>query len=109
MRMNWTKLNEKYDPGKVQKITENVEHIYGTTLMAALALPGCLLLIHQGDGRIDVFYGDGRVEQPVPWDIRCEDTTTTSMCDADVTSSIRHKIINLRETPVVACYLAVME
>ena len=31
----WTKLNEKYDPGKVQKITENVEHIYGTTLMAA--------------------------------------------------------------------------
>ena len=101
----WTKLNEKYDPGKVQKITENVEHIYGTTLMAALALPGCLLIIHQGDGRIDVFYGDGRVEQPVPWDIRCQDTTTTSMCDADVTSSIRHKIINLRETPVVACYL----
>lgn len=101
----WTKLNEKYDPDKVQRITENVEHIYGTTLMAALALPGCLLLIHQGDGRIDVFYRDGRVDQPVPWDVRCEDTATTSMCDTDVTTSIRHKIINLRETPVVACYL----
>ena len=73
--------------------------------MAALALPECLLLIHQGDGRIDVFYGDGSVDQPVPWDARCEDTTTTSMCDSDVTSSIRHKVINLRDTPVVACYL----
>ena len=101
----WAKLNEKYGPDKVQKIADNVEHIYGTTLMAALALPECLLLIHQGDGRIDVFYGDGSVDQPVPWDARCEDTTTTSMCDSDVTSSIRHKVINLRDTPVVACYL----
>ena len=98
-------LITKYGPDKAEKVIANVEHIYGTTLLAALMLPECLLLIHQGDGRINVFYADGKVDQPVPWDVRCEDTATTSMCDVDVTSSIRHKFINLSETPVLACYL----
>lgn len=98
-------LTDKYGPDKVQVITENVEHIYGTTLMAAAAFAQCLLLIHQGDGRIDVFYEDGTVDQPVPWDERCQENMTTSMCDGDVTTSIRHIILDLSEKKVIACFL----
>jgi len=89
----------EYENGK------NPTHIYGTTLMAALRLPKCLILIHQGDGRCDVFYADGSVDQPIPWDKRCEGTTTTSLCDEDATGSFRSCVINLDENPIMACYL----
>lgn len=102
------------NPPSVEEMGENAEecedpkkrpHIYGTTLMAALWLPKCLILIHQGDGRCDVFYEDGSVDQPIPWDDRCEDTTTTSLCDEDVSNSFRSCAINLEQKPVMACYL----
>lgn len=83
----------------------NVSHIYGTTLMAALQFADCLLLLHQGDGRCDVFFADGTVEQPIPWDERCEDTAVTSMCDKDVADSIRSCLIDLKDKEVIACYL----
>lgn len=89
----------EYQKGK------DVTHIYGTTVIAALCLPGCLILMQQGDGRCDVFFSDGTVKQPIPWDVRCEDTTTTSMCDEDVAERFRTHIINLKENPVAACYL----
>ena len=92
---------EKYK----EKAEEHIPHIYGTTLMAALQLSGCLLLLHQGDGRCDVFYADGSVDQPIPWDARCEDTAVTSMCDSDATDSIRSCVIDLTEKEVIACYL----
>jgi hypothetical protein len=84
---------------------ENLTHIYGTTLIAALQLPKCLILIHQGDGRCDVFYEDGTIDQPIPWDSRCEDTATTSLCDDDAAEGFRHCVLNLVEKPVIACYL----
>lgn len=89
----------KYEGGK------NVAHIYGTTLIAALQLSKCLVLIQQGDGRCNVFYTDGSIGQPIPWDARCEDTTTTSLCDADVADSFRSCVIDLGDKPVMACYL----
>lgn len=84
---------------------KSLAHIYGTTLIAALQMPKCLLLLHQGDGRCDVFYPDGSVEQPVPWDARCEDAVTTSLCDEDAADSFRSCVINLEKRPVMACYL----
>jgi hypothetical protein len=84
---------------------DRIEHIYGTTLIAALWLPKCLILLQQGDGRCDVFYGDGSVDQPIPWDKRCQDFTTTSLCDEDVAVSFRSSVINLEKKPVIACYL----
>lgn len=83
----------------------NTAHIYGTTLIASLQLPKCLILVHQGDGRCEVLYTDGSVEQPIPWDARCEDTATTSLCDEDAADSLRGCVINLEEHPVMACYL----
>lgn len=80
-------------------------HVYGTTLIAALMLPGYLLLIQQGDGRCDVFYEDGTVDQPIPWDERCHENVTTSMCDEDAPASIRSRVISLKDKKVIACYL----
>lgn len=93
------KYAEKYRNG------ENLTHIYGTTMIAALQFSDYLILIQQGDGRCDVFYSNGNVAQPIPWDARCQGNITTSMCDEDVANGIRWTIIDLDEEDVVACYL----
>lgn len=98
-------LESKYDENRINEISQNILHIYGTTMMAALQLPKCAVLLHQGDGRLNVVFDDGSIEQPVPWDARCEDATTTSMCDEDVATSIRSKILNLDERKVVGYLL----
>ena len=82
-----------------------LEHLYGTTLIAALKVSHYFVLIQQGDGRCDVFYDDGSVEQPIPWDDRCKGSITTSMCDEDVFRSIRSTVIDTEEKKVVACYI----
>lgn len=98
-------------PGELDMLPESLRtpealpHIYGTTLMAALYLPPALLLLQQGDGRCEVFYADGSMDQPVPWDSRCEGNVTTSLCDPDAALSFRSRLLDLRETPVIACYL----
>lgn len=91
--------------GPLYQAGEHLAHVYGTTLIAGLWLPGHLILLQQGDGRCDVFYADGTVEQPIPWDDRCFENVTTSMCDDDVFSRIRHCVIPLRDRPVAACYM----
>ena len=96
----------------------NPSSIYGTTLIAALwLLNKYLIIIHQGDGRCDVFFDDGEVKQPVPWDPRCMGTAVTSMCDEDAANRIRCCVINLlsetgkeyqeseKQKKVIACYL----
>lgn len=83
---------------------EEIPKIYGTTLIAALRLPKCMVLLQQGDGRCDVFYADGSVDQPIPWDDRCEGNVTTSLCDEDAFTSVRHCVLDLEQKPVVACY-----
>lgn len=84
---------------------KRLAHIYGTTLIAALWLPTHLILIQQGDGHCEIFYKDGNVDQPVPQDDRCFENVTTSMCDADVSTRIRHYIISLEQQPVIACFI----
>ena len=83
----------------------NISHIYGTTLIAGLMLPECLIVVHQGDGRCEVFYKDGTVDQPVPWDRRCMGTGTTSLCDSDASVSFRSILINTSVRPVAACFM----
>ena len=82
-----------------------IPHMYGATLIAALWLPPALMLLQQGDGRCEVLFADGAIEQPIPWDSRCEGNVTTSLCDPDATVSFRSRILDLRQTPVAACYL----
>lgn len=84
---------------------EMLDHIYGTTLIAGLWVGDVLVLIQQGDGRCVVFYDDGSVEQPIPWDDRCFENETTSMCDSDAAESIRHCVIDTARKRVAACYM----
>ncbi len=93
------KMESTYQSG------ERLEHIFGTTLIAALWLPEFLILLHQGDGRCDVFYDDGSVDQPIPWDNRCYENVTTSLCDTDSADAVRTCVIDLNFKRVVACYL----
>lgn len=88
---------EQYDKG------DRIEHIYGTTLICGLATDRYLLLIQQGDGRCDVFYGDGSVDQPIPWDDKCFANITTSLCDTDAIQRCRYSVIDRSEADVVAC------
>lgn len=84
---------------------QHIPQIYGTTLIGALWLPRCLILIQQGDGRCCIFYGDGSCEEPVPWDDRCEGNRTSSVCDEDAAERMRYCVIDLEEKQVAACYL----
>lgn len=104
-RNNPPTLEEMEECAAEYQSGKNPAHIYGTTLIAALRMPGCLILLHQGDGRCDVFYEDGSVNQPIPWDSRCEDTVVTSLCDEDAAESFRSCVINISEKPIIACYL----
>lgn len=104
-KMEPPSLEEKNEYAYECENEQNIAHIYGTTLIAALQIPGGMILLQQGDGRCEVFYEDGTVDQPIPWDWRCENTTTTSLCDEDAAECFRSCVINLREKPIIACYL----
>ena len=88
---------ERYDRG------ENLEHIYGTTLIAGLRTEKYLLLLQQGDGRCDVFDAAGNVTQPIPWDERCFANVTTSLCEEDAVQSFRYCVIDMEKNPPAAC------
>ena len=85
---------------------EMLPHIYGTTLIAAILTDTFLLVLHQGDGRCILVHKDGTIDQPVPWDDRCEGNMTTSLCDKDAIESCRYLLLNQRANPVIACYVA---
>ncbi len=85
---------------------EHLAHIYGATLIAGILIDNrCLVLLQQGDGRCNVFYEDGSVDQPIPWDDRCYENVTTSMCDLDTAYAIRHCVIDTKQKGVLACYV----
>lgn len=101
-----TELLMAGDMAELYRKGNKLLHIYGTTLIAALLVNDYLILIQQGDGRCDVFYEDGTVNQPIPWDDRCFENETTSLCDSDVVTSIRHCIISVKNNKPIACFLS---
>ncbi len=79
-------------------------HMYGATLIAMLKTDKYLLLLQQGDGRCTVVHADGTMDQPIPWDPRCQGRFTTSLCDPDAADSGRVRVIDLAADPIIACY-----
>ncbi len=90
---------ESYQSGQL------LTHVYGSTLIAALMLPERIILLQQGDGRCCVLYGDGAMDQPIPWDDRCFENLTTSLCDTDAAESFRSAVLLPEDRPVAACWL----
>ena len=92
---------------KIDQISDDeILHFYGATLIAALWLPNMLVLLQQGDGRCDVFYSDGVIDQPIPWDSRCVNNSTTSLCDYDASVRFRSRVIDTQSNRVIGCFLA---
>lgn len=79
-------------------------HIYGCTLIAAMVTDRYLLVLHQGDGRCVVVHQNGTVDQPVPWDSRCQGNVSTSMCQTDTLEACRYYVQDLSKDQIVACY-----
>ncbi len=84
------------------------EHLYGTTLVAALIMPHACVLVQQGDGCITVVYDEGTVEQDeqvIAADELCVGNQTTSLSDPEAASEIRASLIDFEEQDrrVAAC------
>lgn len=56
--------------------------LYGTTLLAAMAVEGLWVAFGVGDGMIGYLTKTGEAVEPVPDDKRCHDNFTTSLCSA---------------------------
>ncbi len=85
---------------------EKLAHIYGTTLIVSICFQSLLVLFQQGDGHCNIFYQNQELAQPIPWDERCHENITTSLCDEDASNAFRSCVIDLEETPVIGCFLA---
>ena len=91
--------------GEARGHAPSIPHIFGTTLLAAMVTERFYLILQQGDGRCIVVHADGRIDQPVPWDERCLMNFTTSLCNADAIESCRYYVGDMREDPILACYV----
>lgn len=99
---------EEYETGgeyvKDLSTAHRIEHLYGTTFIAGIRIGAVYLLLQQGDGRCVVFYEDGSVNMPIPWDERCYANVTTSVSDEDASSSVRHAVLHDKERLPIACF-----
>ncbi|OON93393.1 MAG: hypothetical protein ATN31_06345 [Candidatus Epulonipiscioides saccharophilum] len=96
-------IDYKQNPIKSSSI--NIFSLYGTTLIAALRIKNCLLLLQQGDGDCIVMYDNGTIDCPIPPDEKCIENVTTSMCDQDADVRMRCSIINLQAQNILGCFL----
>ena len=66
---------------------------YGTTLIAAAAGPGGILLLQIGDGDLLLATSDGEIRRPLPDDVGLVGEQTYSLCQADAVSLARTRWI----------------
>jgi serine/threonine protein phosphatase PrpC len=69
---------------------EQIESVYGSTLIAVLWTKDFLLALQIGDGSCVIVDGTGHFSHPVPADERCFLNTTTSLCDKDAIDEFHH-------------------
>ena len=62
---------------------------YGSTLITAAATESFAFCMQIGDGKCVAVGADGAAWEPVPWDSRCYDCVTTSICQEDAVLSGR--------------------
>jgi serine/threonine protein phosphatase PrpC len=67
----------------------NMQHAYGTTLIAAVITDKCFFAIRNGDGECVILDKDGHFSKPIPWNDNCESSTTTSLCGTNALADFR--------------------
>lgn len=101
-------LEERLPQGDLLAAKAAHEHLYGTTLVAALLMPHACVLVQQGDGCCTVVFDDGSVlqdEEVIAADELCVGNQTTSLSDAEAASEIRSVLIDYEQEDrcVAAC------
>jgi serine/threonine protein phosphatase PrpC len=66
---------------------------YGATLLAALAVPGALVISQLGDGDVLLVDASGRARRPVPRDERLLGSLTTSICRPGAEADFRSIVL----------------
>lgn len=67
----------------------NMQHAYGTTLIATVITDKCFFAIRNGDGECVILDKDGHFSKPIPWNDNCESSTTTSLCGTNALADFR--------------------
>lgn len=88
-RHEWAALEASEGSEGKTSVREDPLLAYGATLLAALAVPGCLVLLQLGDGDVLVVDAHGRTRRPVPHDERLAGNITTSICRVGAEADFR--------------------
>ncbi len=69
---------------------DELEKVYGCTLMCFAQTPNYWFAFHIGDGKCIAFDDTGNWSEPIPWDERCFLNKTTSLCDSSAIDEFRY-------------------
>lgn len=80
--------DEKYKNG-YRKGTD-LEYAYRANIMAAVVTKEYCLVIRNGNGQCTVMEAGRQMEEPIPWNKKCTDSYSTSLCERSVLQDFRH-------------------
>lgn len=80
--------DEKYRNGYQAGI--DLEYAYRSNVMVAITTKDYCLVIRNGSGECTFLWKGGRQEEPVPWNDKCVDGFSTSMCERTAIQEFRH-------------------
>lgn len=69
---------------------ENLEKVYGCTLLVCVYTPDFRFAFQIGDGKCFACDENGNWSEPIPWDERCFLNKTTSICDSNAIDEFRY-------------------
>lgn len=78
---------------------------YGSTILAAAALPGLVLLLQIGDGDTVLVTSTGEAARPLPEDGDLDGVHTSSLCQPRPLDALRIAVLDVAERDVALVYL----
>lgn len=69
---------------------DNLEKVYGCTLLVCVYTPAFWFAFQIGDGKCFACDENGNWSEPIPWDERCFLNKTTSICDSSAIDEFRY-------------------
>lgn len=94
--------NEFTDDERAKLGDADIKKAYGCTLIVAVKTSDFTFAYQIGDGRLFFIMPDPeklRWQQPVPWDSRCNDNVTTSLCNVNPVGRFRYYLYSGSNQP----------
>lgn len=79
---------------------DNLEKVYGCTLLVCAYTPEFWFAFQIGDGKCFACDGNGIWSEPIPWDERCFLNKTTSICDSSAIDEFRYCYDGTSDFPI---------